>query len=200
MSAAPYLDDDEWIEAWVSKPEDRQPMRQLWFAVLLATVNDYLAGVRKGFKVEKMHLNILNGTKSGGTRYTNECSHYNFTAAANWLFSDEMSPRSFLWLCDHLDIDPIQFRGDVLVAATRHARDGDKAKYAFSRLPPAPKEELARRLEAVGQFEYFTVRDVMQVANLEEQPARSQVVRWLKRNEIVRTHKQGGTQFFKVSK
>jgi hypothetical protein len=97
-------------------------LRNLWSAVLLASIKDYLYGRKRGWEADPIKMNIIiqqhpeTGYCSDGTRYNSP--KYAYDMACEWLFSNDPRQRGFIWVCSMLDYDPEFIRAKLQLGET----------------------------------------------------------------------------------
>lgn len=154
--------------------EEVKIIKDLWRSVIFQSVQDYWEGIRKGLKRPEYtpymcHIQFHEDNKSGCTEYAR--LNYRFEMAYSWLFSDTKRPRGFLWICDHLDLDPHRLRSEI----------GKPSTYAKSRMVDdsrKPAQSVIERLKRMpdGTFGEAEVRSTFSVS---AHQARSQLTRWV---------------------
>jgi hypothetical protein len=164
------------LDMGCTRSPDERMFHVLWAAVIRQACEDYWMGRRHGW------------TQSTEFKKNTENIRA-FQTAAGWLFSDDKHPRSFLWACDHLDLDPSNIRSKINTAtAWRVARAQELRARVNSQKGGRPSRS---RLigSAIGSDE-FTVSDVMERFSVDRQQANTYVQQWVTSEKLVLTGKR----------
>jgi hypothetical protein len=96
-----YLSDRR--DPWADDGDDTrwgEDYRDMWIAVLKLTVEDYWRGIRKGQHKKLAAIRLIHRGRRDAEEFRD------WLDAANWLLSEDTTPRSCRWLLAIIRLDP----------------------------------------------------------------------------------------------